>query len=666
MQKDAHRIFQWLTVSSRALRVQEVAEVFAINFDEEMSGIPNLEPTWRDPNAEAAVLSACSTLVTIVDDRWDGKIVQFSHFSVKEYLASGRIANSEHVSPFHIHPKSAHILFAKACLCVLLHLDPSTDAAKIKRFPLAEYAAKHWMDHARFEDVSSYIEDGMDLLFEKDKPHFATWLGVYNIDKHGMYTSRTSRSEQHYTVPLYYAALCGFCGLVERLLTVRPQDLNAKGGNWGSPLNAALSKEYLDITLFLLHRGADGENAGEMGQTGLYIASSCGHADVVRSLIDRGADLNAICKDYNDEHRDDIKWTPLHVAIYKQRREIAVLLLERGANTEILSSLNQTALYIASSRGYADGVRSLIDRGADLNAICDDFDADYGDSGNVVKWTPLHVAIYEGRRDIAITILERGANTEIPSSLGRTPLYMASSRGYANVVRSLIDRGADLNAICKYYDEHDNSWEWTPLHVAIHKQRQDIVVLLLERGADTETRSSRDETALYMASSSRYADIVRQLVSHGADPNAECKAFDVDHDDVKWTPLHVAIYEGAPPIVRTLLEHGADPNAQDNLGATALHLASYSGEVTIVELLLDYGVDVDVRDKKGWTPLHEAAYWGNLEVVVVLLNRGADPHAQTNNGKTPILLANTPYWWASRDDQAQAIRLLSGRTGERL
>src|SRR5712691_8930030 len=65
--KDAHCIFQWLMVSSRPLRVKEVAEVFAINFDEEMSGIPKFDPSWRDPNAETAVLSACSTLVTIVD-----------------------------------------------------------------------------------------------------------------------------------------------------------------------------------------------------------------------------------------------------------------------------------------------------------------------------------------------------------------------------------------------------------------------------------------------------------------------------------------------------------------------------------------------------------------------------------------------------------------------
>jgi len=123
MQKDAHCIFQLIMVSSWPLYVEEVAEVFAINFNEEMSGIPKFEPSWQDPNAEKAVLSACSTLVTIVDAQWRGKVVQFSHFSVKEYLTSDRIANAEHLSHFHIHPKPAHTLLAKSCLSVLFGLD---------------------------------------------------------------------------------------------------------------------------------------------------------------------------------------------------------------------------------------------------------------------------------------------------------------------------------------------------------------------------------------------------------------------------------------------------------------------------------------------------------------------------------------------------------------
>ena len=590
MQNDAHCIFQWLTVSSRPLRVDEVAEVFAINFDEEMSGIPNFEPSWRDPNSERAVLSACSTLVTIVDDPgWPRKIVQFSHFSVKEYLTSGRIANAKHVSRFHIHPKLAHTLFAKACLSVLFQLDCSIDEAKIKKnFPLAGYAAQHWAKHARFEDVSSNIRDGMDLLFEKDKRHFAAWVQVYDMDQY--FTEHRDIPGHLHPGPLYYAASCGLRGLVERLLTAHPQYLNAEGGIFKTPLNAALYRGHLNIALFLL---------------------------------------------------------------------------ERGADTEIVSGDGHTALYIASSRGYADAVRSLIDRGANPNAICKDYQGDYGHYGEEVKWTPLHGAIYNKRRDIAILLLECGADTEIPSSLGQTALYIASSRGYADIVQSLIDHGADLNAKCQDCVEGDIDVEWAPLHAAIDNKHRGTILRLLEGGADTETRCNWDMTALFMASSRECADTVRQLIIHGADLCAECKSLDVNNNLAKMTPLHEALCHKNLPNSKVLLEHGANPSAPDELGRTPLYVATHRGEITAVELLLKYGADVGVRDERGWTPLHVAAYYRELRIVVVLLDHGAHPHAQTYNGETPIQLANAiPDWELKEEDRAQIVRLLSERISE--
>ena len=661
MQEDAHRIFQWIMVSSRPLRVEEVADVFAINFDEEICGIPKFEPSWQDENAETAVLSACSNLVTIVDARvdtgWRGKIVEFSHFSVQEYLTSDRVANSDHVSRFHLRLISAHTLLAKACLSALLHLDRSIDEAKISNFPLAVYAAKHWVHHAQFEDVSSYIRDGMDLLFEKDKPHFITWVWVYDIDCSGRsYLSlRGVRPETLDGVPLYYAALCGFGDLVERLLTAHPQDLDAKCGVYGAPLNAALDNGHLDIAQFLLDHGAVGDIMGSWKQSGLYIASSRGYANIVRSLIDRGADLNAECDDCVLPF-GEVQWTPLHAAIHSDHPDIALLLLERGANQEIWSSWEQTALYMASSRGHADVVRWLIDRGADLNAECDDWDADF----NEVWLTPLRAAIRGDHSDIALLLLERGADSETLRSVDQTALCMASSRGHADVMRSLIDRGADLNAKSRDRGEDGLEVEWTPLHAASYKGHRDTVILLLERGADPETRSSWEQTALHVASSRECADIVRQLISHGADPNSESEF---------GAPLYAASYYRRPEIARVLLEHGANPDALGHShysDGAALHIASYNVGITIIEILLKFGANVTLRNEAGWTPLHKAAYNLNLQVLVVLLNRGADPHALTNNGKTPIQLANTPASWASKESQAQIIKLLSERTGERI
>src|SRR5712675_459222 len=176
----AHRLLQCLVAAVRPLRVEELAEVLAFDFTTE--GIPTFNPSWRWEDQEEAVMSACSSLVIIVKDG-DLRIVQFSHFSVKEYLTSERLAESNRdVSRYHILLEPAHTVLARACLGLLLRLDDRVDRDRIKSFPLALYAAEYWDRHAQFGNVSSYVKRGMECLFDADKPHFATWLWIYNGD----------------------------------------------------------------------------------------------------------------------------------------------------------------------------------------------------------------------------------------------------------------------------------------------------------------------------------------------------------------------------------------------------------------------------------------------------------------------------------------------------
>ena len=104
----AYGLLQCLAVALRPLRVEELAEVLA--FDLTTSRIPKLNAAWRWEDQEEAVLSACSSLVSVIID--DGsRVVQFSHFSVKEFLTSDRLASClEEVSKFHI-PSELHMKF---------------------------------------------------------------------------------------------------------------------------------------------------------------------------------------------------------------------------------------------------------------------------------------------------------------------------------------------------------------------------------------------------------------------------------------------------------------------------------------------------------------------------------------------------------------------------
>jgi hypothetical protein len=174
----AHRLFECVSVAARPLHVEELADILAFNFEVESTPIFRAERRSEDP--VRTVLSTCSSLLAVVDV--DGsRVVQFAHFSVKEYLTSTRLANAKDtISRFHVSMTPAHTIVAQACLGILLHLDENITKDILKDFPLAEYAAEHWVDHAQIENVSSKVQDGMKRLFDPSKIHLSVCVWMYD------------------------------------------------------------------------------------------------------------------------------------------------------------------------------------------------------------------------------------------------------------------------------------------------------------------------------------------------------------------------------------------------------------------------------------------------------------------------------------------------------
>ncbi|KAH9007384.1 hypothetical protein EDB83DRAFT_2532779 [Lactarius deliciosus] len=424
---DARRLLQCLSVAVRPLRVEELAELLAFDFEASSSrGIPKLKDDWRWDDQEEAVLSTCSSLVAVVrDGRF--QVVQFSHFSVKEYLTSPRLAQSQgDVSRFHVDLEPAHTILAQACLGTLLRLDEHAD---VEGFPLAEYAARYWVDHARFEKVSTRVQDGMDDLFDSSKPYFAAWLRVHDKD------NADPVELTHFSVyrhppgsTLYYAAFCGFYDLTERLVAKRPEQVNAGGGWMRAPLPAALCKRYFGVADLLREHGAVVDVRGPYEMTLLHAASIDGSVDMMRWLLDHGADVNA---------RTNSRRIPLHLAAFNMQLEAAQVLLEYNADVNSRSHHGNTPLHDTISYDDADPektkvgvVRLLLEHGADPNA-CDDNHS-----------TPLHEASSKGFLEIARVLLSYGANVDEKDGEGRTPFEVASLKGHDEMGKLLLEHGA--------------------------------------------------------------------------------------------------------------------------------------------------------------------------------------------------------------------------------
>ncbi|KAN0139435.1 hypothetical protein V8E53_002936 [Lactarius tabidus] len=427
-QKDnAHRLLQCLTVAVRPLRVEELAELLAFDFQSSAAGgIPTLKEDWRWDDEEEAVLSTCSSLITIIP-RDDSRVVQFSHFSVKEYLTSPRLAQSPHgeVSRFRIDLEPAHTIMAQACLATLLQQDGNAGDSDANVSPLAKYAAEHWVDHAQFEKVSSRVWDGIDDLFDSSVPHFAAWVRVHDIDKHWPYFSLGLRDR--IGSPLYYAALCGFYDLAERLIMKHPDQVYARGGCNLFPLPAALYKRHFHVATLLYRHGAVVDVQGDFKFTPLHAASSQGQVDIMRWLLDHGADTS---------FRGTYCTTPLiQAAVNGMNLEAVQLLLEHNADTNSQHMNGKTSLsLILEHRDWegqvVDIFRQLLEHGADPNILDND------------HRTTLHEASSRGLLDATRLLLSYGAKIDEKDRSGRTPFQLAASKGHNEITKLLLEYGA--------------------------------------------------------------------------------------------------------------------------------------------------------------------------------------------------------------------------------
>ncbi len=469
----ALRLLQCLVVAIRPLRAEELAEVLAVDFDD-AEGVPKLNTNWRWEDQEQALLSSCSSLITIVESD-ESRIVQFSHFSVKEFLTSARLATSSgDVSRFHVVLEPAHTILAQACMSVLLRLDVPIEEGDVENSsPLARYAAGHWVAHAKYEKVSSYLRKAMETLFDPHRPYYAAWLHLHDIDTPPVTGStfnqfastwRPESGAQSGVTPLYYAALCGFQDLVEHLVVNNLNHVNARGGYYVSPLVAALAGSYFQTAKFLRDNGADPNLMSRNKNTPLHSAAFHGDSEMIQLLLKYEADVNA--RGVNGK-------TALHFVIHGPNMA--------GPNIDLsLSNI----------------VRLLLEHGADPNAM------------DIDRFTPLHVAAQYGRVGAVRVLLEHSAKANVGSQAGDRNAVTNIELSVSNVARLLLEHGANLNA-------RDNTY-FTPLHSAARHGRVEVARLLLEHGANVGAEDEDGRTASDVAEGGRRNEIMQLLSEYRA------------------------------------------------------------------------------------------------------------------------------------------------------
>ncbi len=416
----------------------------------------------------------------------------------------------------------------------------------------------------------------------------------------------------------------------------------------------------------------------------LFVAAQAGRADIVRLLLDAGADVVDFVE---DGWCCDGPHTALSVAALRGHTHVVQALIKAAEADKKRPDL-EGALRSAVYAGNADIIRLLLDAGAEVDGprmliwsrlqkqlqlprkdlpvsfMSMALHADRQDTIKLWRWcrvrqrrdeSPLSLAIKTERRDIIDMLLDAGADINYIAHEHDSPLGLAARIGNTELMQHLIDRGANVNGAKAVLH--------TPLIAAAREGCVESVRFLLDHGADVNagTASCTPLTAAARYAKEQFVPVARILLEAGADVNAvaglytpltaavnaECidgtrllldAGADVNKAIGRNTPLIIAAETGNTELVRLLLDAGADVNKASKATTPLIAAASIGGNAQTVKLLLDAGADVN-RASEDATPLIAAAFnHGNVQTVKLLLKAGADVNAEAD-GQTALSVA---------------------------
>ena len=241
-------------------------------------------------------------------------------------------------------------------------------------------------------------------------------------------------------------------------------------------LHAASRRGHLEVVKLLLQRGADVNALDNANKTAAELALENDHADVAESIAEYKSDMNP---------RNRIPPTTLDTDDFGQY-----------GTSEDGKDLSEASLHTASKEGDTDVVKLLLERGADINSL--------GRSIN----SPLMAAASEGKADVVRLLIERGAKVDLRDREGWTALILASRYGHLEALRVLIDHGANVNARKRDY--------WTPMHLSAGNGHVGIVKLLLEHGGDVHAVNEEGQKPYEVAQQAEHREIADLLKENAA------------------------------------------------------------------------------------------------------------------------------------------------------
>lgn len=292
-------------------------------------------------------------------------------------------------------------------------------------------------------------------------------------------------------------------------------------------------------------------------------------------------------------------------------------LLGQGANPDVLDACGDTPMFALLSRGIdaVPALQALLRRGVSP--------AGAGGLARLLAACAQHDHASRGLEQLALELLERGADPFAPSPAGDPPLSLAVRLGWLRLQQALLTLGVDREA----RDSHG----MTALHLATALAREGSLKLLVQHGASPEARAADGQTPLGVALSIGRRDLADWL---------DWRVWPLPRRALRDADLPSAAMVGDADAVRRLIDLGFAVDAVDAQGCTALLRAAGGGHLAVVDLLLARGANPQHAAVSGATPLSAAVSMRQTDIVSALLDAGAELEYRLPGGVTVLMLAS--------------------------
>jgi ankyrin repeat protein len=200
-------------------------------------------------------------------------------------------------------------------------------------------------------------------------------------------------------------------------------EVNDKEGN--TPLINSVRKGFIYATKALINAGSIIEAKNRQNETALSVAVLKGYSQIVDMLINIKAKINI-----QDTYGYNYNTSILLIAIKHNHIDIAIKLIKKGAQVNIVDAAKNSPLSLAIKNGLLQVVEALIEAGVNVNH-CYDYNF-------LFKTTPLIIALQSGYLEIAIKLINAGADINQPDELGNTPLDIAKEKGCLEIINNIF------------------------------------------------------------------------------------------------------------------------------------------------------------------------------------------------------------------------------------